>query len=61
MIKLIKNLDANELESELNGLGSSFEVLSIYAINQLHFAWVKIVAAEKTAPAMEAKAKRKGN
>lgn len=53
MIKLLRNLDAESLEKELNDLGPYLEVLSIYAINQLHFAWVRI-----TDPRMERKGKK---
>jgi hypothetical protein len=42
MIKLLTNLEADELESQLNNLGPSIEILTIYAINQKHFAWVRI-------------------
>jgi hypothetical protein len=47
MIRLFSNLDALSLEKELNGLGPSIEILSIYAINQKHFAWVKILDLPK--------------
>jgi hypothetical protein len=47
MIRLVTNLDASSLESELNSLGPSIEVLSIYAINLRHFAWVRILDLPK--------------
>lgn len=52
MIKLLTHLDSESLAEELNALGPSFEVLSIYAVNQKHFAWVRI---------SQPKAQKKGN
>lgn len=58
MIKVFSNIDELSLMAKLNDIGPSLEVLSIYAINQIHFAWVKIPApAEKP---VEAKARTKG-
>jgi len=57
MIKVIKNLDATALEAELNNLGSPIQILSIYAINQLHFAWIKLPEKNQVT---EPKTKTKG-
>jgi len=59
VIKLLKNLDASALEAELNDLGPSIQILQIYAIQQLHFAWVEIPEPEK-ATVLTAKARTKG-
>jgi hypothetical protein len=53
VIKLLKHDDAELLEQELNSLGSSAQVLQIYAINQKHFAWVQV-----TEPKSEKKGKK---
>lgn len=42
MIRVISNLDAEALQLELNRLGPSFDIISIYAIQQKHFAWVRM-------------------
>lgn len=59
MIKQLSNLDASALAAELTDLGPSIQVLSIYAINQLHFAWIKMPEATK-AQVIAPKAKTKG-
>jgi hypothetical protein len=47
VIKLISNLDAQELEKELNDLGPSAQIVAIYSIQQKHFAWVRLPESPK--------------
>lgn len=54
MIKVISNLDAESLEKELNDQWASSELVAMYAINQKHFAWVKI----KDEPKVEKKGRK---
>lgn len=56
MIQLLTHLNAEALESELNDLGPDLQIIAIYAINQKHFAWVRI--AVESEPKLEKKGKR---
>ncbi len=49
--------DASHLSEQLNGLAPGSIVLSIYAINQKHFAWVKLPVEKTETPAPKAKSK----
>lgn len=46
MIKHLKDMNASSLEESLNKLGPTIQILSIYAVNTMHFAWVQIPEAK---------------
>ena len=41
MTEFISDKDPEVLKTKLNDLGPSIQILSIYSINQVHFAWFK--------------------
>ena len=47
MIDFISNKDPKILQEKLTELGPSIQILSIYPINQVHFAWFKPEAKKK--------------